>query len=384
MVSVAIVLREKTNGHSINLRLTHNRKSVFVALGHLIDPALFKPNALSNWVHGRHPDAVFINADIEKKRRTAMDAIQQTDDLKRIAAAVKGKSYHPSGDGSFLKAMEDRTLYYYERNATGLYYKLRYMKTQVELAWSADISPDQITKKDVEKYILHRKKEGINDNTIKKELSYLGIVFKSVCKMANPFNEVKIDPVPTKKEKLTKQEIGRIEDATLTGFADLARDMFLFSFYAQGMRFQNVALMPATCIKNGRLVYQMNKGRKHREIEAHPKLLAIVEKYQGAAHYLFPMATTPPKDAWEMRSVIGTADALINRYLKLVANVAGVTKNISFHIARHTFSNLALQHGADYRVLKDALGHSNFQTTQKYLDSLSDDNINKALRGMYD
>jgi site-specific recombinase XerD len=56
-----------------------------------------------------------------------------------------------------------------------------------------------------------------------------------------------------------------------------------------------------------------------------------------------------------------------NRYLKIIARNAGIEKNLSFHIARHTFATtVTLMNGVPIESVSKMLGHKNIQSTQHY------------------
>ena len=64
--------------------------------------------------------------------------------------------------------------------------------------------------------------------------------------------------------------------------------------------------------------------------------------------------------------------------LKTLVNHAGITKHVTFHVARHTFATLTLQYGADLYTVSKLLGHSNIRTTQIYA-KIVDESKRKAV-----
>jgi site-specific recombinase XerD len=57
----------------------------------------------------------------------------------------------------------------------------------------------------------------------------------------------------------------------------------------------------------------------------------------------------------------------MNSYLKEIADVCGITKELTFHIARHTFATtVTLNNGVPIETVSKMLGHSNLKTTQHY------------------
>lgn len=75
-----------------------------------------------------------------------------------------------------------------------------------------------------------------------------------------------------------------------------------------------------------------------------------------------------------------TRSCYVNRQLKTWAADAGIKKNVSFHVARHTFATLALTFGTDLYTVSKLLGHKNIQTTTIYakvIDKLKDEAVAK-------
>ena len=56
----------------------------------------------------------------------------------------------------------------------------------------------------------------------------------------------------------------------------------------------------------------------------------------------------------------------MNDYLKEIADVCGIKKTVTFHMARHTFATLTLSNGVPIESVSRMLGHTNIKTTQIY------------------
>ena len=57
----------------------------------------------------------------------------------------------------------------------------------------------------------------------------------------------------------------------------------------------------------------------------------------------------------------------LNAYLKEIADICGIKKNLTFHLARHTFATHLLEQGTDLRTIQELMGHTDIKTTAIYL-----------------
>lgn len=365
----------------IVIRITENRKSTYLKTGYAVLESQFT-EGMSNWVH-HHPDSSFINAAIEAKRSALMERVTRAD-----IQGVEFEGVKPKGKLTLMGAIKKRMESHEALNKVAVYERLATTLKNIKLAFNGkDILIEDLSKEWVEKYTTYRVSNGIHANTIKKDLSRLSGILqeiedytgKNYFKLATK----KFKALPSTREKLTLEQIHQLESMKLHGREDLARDMFLFAFYTHGMRFGDVAMFKIVSIKGDRLKYKMGKNSKFKEIVLHPKLSKLIEKYKHNKPYLFPCLETEPTD-WEKHRVVGNALSPINLSLKRVAYIAGIDINLTSHVARHSFAYLSLKRGVDRSILKDALNHSSYKTTERYLKALSEDDINEAVKGLYD
>ena len=77
-------------------------------------------------------------------------------------------------------------------------------------------------------------------------------------------------------------------------------------------------------------------------------------------------------------------NTLLNRYLDKIAKLAGITKKVSMHIARHSFANIARQKNANVYDISKALGHSSLDITEAYLARFDTTSQDETMRHVFD
>ncbi|MDA1029487.1 MAG: tyrosine-type recombinase/integrase [Bacteroidetes bacterium] len=192
----------------------------------------------------------------------------------------------------------------------------------------------------------------------------------------NPYDKFKMPKkTPVKKLSLTLEDIKKISNLNLTEspYLDLARDVFVFAVLGRGMRFGDVARLQWDDIVNKRVEYTMGKTSQNMSFPIRSDIQAIISKYvsrKTSSEYIFPLGTKDPHDKISQFRYVSSANARTNKRLKEIALLAEISGNLTFHVARHTFTMIVRRNGSSTWDLKDLLGHSDVATTGKYVREL--------------
>jgi integrase len=217
--------------------------------------------------------------------------------------------------------------------------------------------------KDMELFIKTKKK--CNHNTTVK---YLRIVMK-VVRLAMEYNWIDKDPFMGFKlrlEEVTRghlleDELECLETKEISNYRiGVVRDLFVFCCYT-GLAYADVTALKKVNITtelDGTVWLKIN--RKKTGVKSHvpllPKALAIIEKYND----------NPECDVTG-RILPLRSNVKYNAYLKEVADLCGISKNLTTHLARHTFATtVTLNNDVPIESVSQMLGHKNLKTTQLY------------------
>jgi integrase/recombinase XerD len=109
----------------------------------------------------------------------------------------------------------------------------------------------------------------------------------------------------------------------------------------------------------------IGKGNKERVVPVGRKAVAALNRYLEAGR---PKLLTPRSPASVFLTRRGTPFAAVTLWLRIKRRVrrAGVARNMTPHMLRHSFATHLLEHGADLRVIQELLGHANISTTEVY------------------
>lgn len=202
-------------------------------------------------------------------------------------------------------------------------------------------------------------------NTIMKHTERLRKVVNMAIKYEwldkDPFASFKPKFIRNVREFLTSEELNAIETKKFTiDRIDQVRDIFVFSCYT-GLSYIDVSKLTTENIslgidKNQWLYTSRKKTEQPVKIPLLPKALEIIEKYKDH-----------PKVVESGKLLPIYSNQRLNSYLKEIADLCGIKKNLTFHIARHTFATtVTLTNGVPIETVSRLLGHANLRTTQIY------------------
>lgn len=183
----------------------------------------------------------------------------------------------------------------------------------------------------------------------------------------------------TDKRSITLDEIIKVRDLTLPPCSTLSffRDIFLFSFYALGMPFVDIAFLQKSQLHDGYIIYYRHKTGQRIRIKVEPPMQQIINRYSTVGHpYVFPILSASDKK--RVMTDYESARTQYNRVLKKIGTLAGLQHALTSYVARHSWASIAYHSNIDLSVISKALGHTSPNTTLTYIREIDDNRIDIA------
>lgn len=255
-----------------------------------------------------------------------------------------------------------------------------------------DIPFDLLSAQTIARYNRFLIGRGVVRNTVSFYMRILRAVYNRAVRerltvQKHPFEEVYTGVDRTRKRAVGETVIRRMRDADLSAMPALAlaRDLFLFSFYARGMAFVDVAHLRKKDLCDGVLSYVRRKTGRHLLVRVEPCMGEIIRRYEpltGSTSYLFPLLTA--SDPIERDIQYRTALNLYNRCLGRLSEQLGLEAKLTSYASRHSWATAARNLDIPIPVISAGMGHTSYRTTEIYLASLEDATVDRANRMLLD
>ncbi len=361
---------------TIYMRITVNGKRAETTTGRLCEPGRW--NAQSGRANGTKEEIKAFNAyldDLQKKIYEAHRQLTQADELitaETIRNKFLGKSEKPrlliEIFNEHNKRMETLIDKEYSRGTltcfqTSLKHTKNFLKWKYNLT---DIDIKQIDNSFIMDYdfFLRSERKCANNSAVKNMKNFGKIIRICIANRwlnTNPFLNYKHTMKKVDRVYLTSEELQEIADKKFaTDRLSQVKDIFLFCCFT-GLAFADVKRLQSRDIVKGVdgeqwITIKRQKTDTQSKIPLLPTAIKLIKRY--ADH---PLCETTGK----VFPVL--SNQKMNAYLKEIADVCGINKQITFHIARHTFATtVTLLNGVSIESVSKMLGHTNIRITQHY------------------
>jgi len=367
-------------------------KQYRISLGKSIEPKYWCSD--SECVDRKSPDSLAINKQLSERIAT-FDKFVKTKEvlnekvlLNELKTILRGQSLEKKVAPQKKKCptLSEAFDSYVEHNELKFGTKLNYTMTKnivndfCKKKYSIGLNVKEVDFDFLEKfkrYLRVERAQPNNKNTIAKRLKNLKTVLFYAQNQGhldkNPFQGYKIEHGKPREVALSADEYNILRKTRLPQTAcdsmKFTRDIFIFCCET-GLRYSDVMDLRWEHIDKNISSISKAQVKTERDVfipvsnQAKALIIAYKNKENKPKGYVFPRIN----------------NQIMNRYLKDIAQVAGINKNLTTHVARHTFgTRLGATGFVSSFALSELMGHSDVGMTQRYIN-LSKNDLTKAMQ----
>jgi integrase len=177
----------------------------------------------------------------------------------------------------------------------------------------------------------------------------------------HPYSIYRVKRVEANRDFLTLEELRKLENKNISlKRLELVRDIFVFACYT-GLSYSDIGKLSKDHLQIGNdseewIIIDRSKNDSRCRIPLLPKAKSILDKYEN----------NPINNSMDLLLPVHSNQKM-NAYLKELADICNINKNLSMHVARHTFAtSVTLSNGVPIETVSKMLGHNSLKTTQIY------------------
>ncbi|WP_394757888.1 tyrosine-type recombinase/integrase [Flavobacterium sp.] len=400
MASIKLILRKHQadqTGHSpLYIRIIKDRKTKFITAG-----VKLKENEwdeAKQKVKKNHPNSARMNASLSQKIADAeaqvadMERKVKTVSISKLKDAIKGKEVPNFFDYAYKRCEKLKGNLAFSTHRSYLIYTKKFEN----YLGTRDVYFDDITVSVLLDYISHLSnvmKNGVS--TQRYSIMILAIMFKEAIKediipeYMYPFSKLTLTKSKSVRTFLKKDQIEELLNKNLKSGTslELARDMFVFSIYAGGLRFGDVIELQYKHFneEENRIIKQIRKTGREHQFKIGKVAIDILNKYKKENpepnDFIFPIIKHKEgyfKNEEFRYKVTENANRVCNIHLNRLGKEMKLPVPLTFHMSRHSFATNALNNGMRIEHVSKLMGHQDISTTQIYAKIISEE-LDKAV-----
>jgi len=393
--------REKKNGkYPVKIKVIFNRLICFYQTGVDLTEEEFKEYHLRKDLKKQFEDIIYYlnKADKIIKDLGRNFSWKEFDSLYYNRHAINPKTNNQSQSINIVTHLEDYAEKLYKEGSiktskgytTTVHHLKDYLKKKDDCLLFSDITPEFLVL--LEKYFLSSK--------VKLSYSSIGVYMRNIRTVFNqaiskkiisselyPFGKGKYVPPSTKKAKksLRIDEIEKIYNYKPHNSQEaLAKDLWLFAYFANGLNVKDIASLKYENIKNGvitfiraKTIHSTKDDIQNIDVIITEDIQRIIDKWgnkpQRPKTFIFDILHPNDLSPLQIYRDVNQAVRTINKYMKRIAEDLKLERVPTTNFARHSFSTVLKRAGVPIEMISEQLGHTSIKTTQIYLGSFESD-----------
>jgi len=387
----------KNGEYPLMLRITKSRKRKYISIGTSVKEKFWDFD--KNKPKRNCPNKEQIERLIASKTAEYNDLIvEMTTQQREYTAETLVSHFRNRIQCSTVIELYDKLIADFKRNGhLGNARVYQYSRSSLLKFTNMQIPFSDITIMWLRRYEDWLRTNGCGETTVSQLFRTLRSVFNKAIELQlvkrdyYPFDTYKVNKFDTrtKKRAITKEDVRKVISLDLSkGYPSerLARDIFVFSYFGAGINFADIALLKYGNIRDKRVQYVRKKTGKPINFLLTEEMQKIIAQYQQKGQtdedYIFPILDRHIHKT-EQQKYDRTHKVLTNtnRWLRKIGERVGI-EHLTTYVARHTYATVLKRSGVNIAIISESLGHSDLSTTQIYLDSFENSQIDEAMKNL--